>query len=509
MRPAGPATLGRPRRKDGPGAQLAAAGDGVGALAGVVSAIRAALLVLGLLQASCSAGGDSASPAPAGSSLVLEDVTVVDGESALPRPGMSVVITDGTIAQVAPAGAVAIQRGWRVQRLPGRFILPGLVDTHAHVTFLRDPDRFAGYDRATSERILKILLAHGITLVLNPAAPESDAVELRDAIAAGRVLGPRMLTAGRPIDRGADCDADEVRAEVERQVGTGVDYVKVYARMPPHLIRAATEVAHAHGVRVVGHLDAASPEQAVEAGIDAITHGSSWTPGLLPPERQEPYLNRRREVGAIRARIDWLAWVNLDGAEIRGSIQAVARTRTPLTPTLIAYVTKFRGRDPRYRNGPYLRVAPREVLDTWKGALGSWTDEDFERGAAVWPRVLELVKRYYDAGALLATGSDFPNPFVVPGAGLHDEMELLVQAGIPPAEVIRIATRNGAEALGRLAETGTVAVGKRADLVVLDADPTADIASIRSIEKVFLGGKEYSPRELLREAGVDAAAGSR
>jgi imidazolonepropionase-like amidohydrolase len=277
--------------------------------------------------------------------------------------------------------------------------------------------------------------------------------------------------------------------------------------MPPHLIRAAAEAAHARGLRVVGHLDATSPEQAVAAGIDAITHAATWTPGLLRPERRESYLKRIREVGHMRARIDWLAWLDLNGLETQRSIQAVARTRTPLDPTLIAYVAKFRGRDTRYRDSPYLRVAPQEVLDTWQGALSYLTDEDFERGTIVWPRLLELVKRYYDAGALLATGSDFPNPLVIPGASLHDEMELLVQAGISPAEVMRIATRNGAEALRLLAETGTVAVGKRADLVVLDADPTTDIANIRRIEKVFLGGQEYSPRELLRQARVGATPG--
>ncbi len=436
-------------------------------------------------------------------------MTIVDGEGTPPRPGMTIVIAQGRIAQVASTDHVVIQRGWRVLRLPGRFVLPGLIDTHAHVTFLRDPENFAGYDRATSERILKILLAHGITTVLNPAAPDAAAVELRDDIANGLVLGPRMLTAGRPINWGADRDPEDVRVEVRRQASVGVDYIKVYSRMPPHLIRAAAEEAHAHGLRVVGHLDATSPEQAVAAGIDAITHGATWTPGLLPPERRDGYLKRRREVGHMRARIDWLAWMDPNCPEIQRSIQAVATTRTPLDPTLIAYVTKFRGRDPRYRNSPYLRVAPTEVLDTWQGALSYWTDADFERGAVVWPRMLELVKRYHGAGALLTTGSDFPNPLVIPGASLHDEMELLVQAGIPPAEVVRIATRNGAEALGLLSEAGTVAVGKRADLVVLDADPTADIANIRRIETVFLGGREYSPGELFRQAGVGATPVSR
>ncbi|KAF1708668.1 hypothetical protein CSC73_08210 [Pseudoxanthomonas sacheonensis] len=463
---------------------------------------RVVVLALLLAHIGCAPTAEvDRSPSPA-VAIVLEDVTLFDGESVAPRTGMSVVVSQGKIVQVARTQDVSILPGWRVQRLHGSFVLPGLFDTHAHVTFLREPNTFSGYDAATSERILKILLAHGITTILNPAAPEEPAVQLRDAIAAGQVLGPRMLTAGPPINWSEEKTPDQVRAEVNRQADAGVDYIKVYARMPPSLVRAATDAAHARGLRVVGHLQATSPEEAVAAGIDAITHGATWTTGLLPEERRNAYLKRQQQVGFMRSRIDWLNWIDLDSAQVQGSIQAVARSRTPLDPTLIAYVTKFRGRDPRYRNSPYLDVAPREVLATWDGWLDDWPDEEFARGAAAWPRMLELVKRYYDAGALLTTGSDFPNPYVIPGAGLHDEMELLVQAGIPPAEVIRIATRNGAESLRLLGETGTVAVGKRADLVVLGADPTADINNVRKIKIVFLGGREYSPVELLEQAGV-------
>jgi imidazolonepropionase-like amidohydrolase len=464
------------------------------------------LALLGLffiLQTGCSSGATEDAKARHGVTLVLRNATLIDAEGGPARKGMSVAIRDGKIVRIEKSELLRLQPGWQVESLDGQFLLPGLIDTHAHVTFLRDPEHFAGYDRATTERILKILLAHGITTIRNPAAPEAEAVALREDIRAGRVIGPRMLTAGRPIDWKDEHTPEEVRMEVDRQADLGVDYIKVYAKATPRLLRAVTDAAHARGLRVVGHLQATTPEQAVDAGIDAITHGATWTTTLLPAGRRDAYRARGRDVGGLRARIDWLGWVDLDGPEIQGSVRAVSATRIPFDPTLIAYVTKLRGRDPRYRNSPYLGVAPKEVLQTWDGWLDDWSASDIDRGAAVWPRMLALVKRYYDAGALLTTGSDFPNPYVIPGAGLHDEMALLVEAGIPPADVLRIATRNGAESLGILDEIGTIAVGKRADLIVLRADPTRDIANIRRISKVYLGGRALLPARLLQEAGVN------
>lgn len=455
-----------------------------------------------LLQPGCFPGATEDADARQGVTLVLRNATLIDADGGPTRKGMSVVIRDGHVVRIEKSELLRLQPGWQVESLEGQFLLPGLIDTHAHATFLRDPEHFAGYDRATTERILKILLAHGITTIRNPAAPEAEAVALREDIRAGRVIGPRMLTAGRPIDWGNEHTPEEALTAVDRQAAFGVDYIKVYAKTTPRLLRAFTDAAHARGLQVVGHLQATTPEQAVDAGIDAITHGATWTTALLPTARREAYRARSRAVGGLRARIDWLAWVDLDGPEIQGSVRAVAASRIPLDPTLIAYVTKFRGRDPRYRNSPYLGVTPDEVLKTWDGWLDDWSASDIERGAAVWPRMLALVKRYYDAGALLTTGSDVPNPYVIPGAGLHDEMALLVEAGIPPADVLRIATRNGAESLGMLDEIGTIAVGKRADLIVLRADPIRDIANIRRISKVYLNGKAFLPARLLHEAGV-------
>ncbi len=132
--------------------------------------------------------------------------------------------------------------------------------------------------------------------------------------------------------------------------------------------------------------------------------------------------------------------------------------------------------------------------------MRDWTPADFRRGHAAMEKMLALVKLYFDSGVLLTVGSDEPNPWIVPGPSLHREMALLVQAGIPRGEVLKMATSNAAKALGIEAESGTIAPGKRADLVLLSEDPTVEISNTDDIVWVMKDGVRYDPKKLLSEA---------
>jgi imidazolonepropionase-like amidohydrolase len=200
----------------------------------------------------------------------------------------------------------------------------------------------------------------------------------------------------------------------------------------------------------------------------------------------------------MRARISWLEWLDLDGPAVDSMLTALHARRISVDPTLVAYHTKFWWRDSIYQRDPEAGLSP-EVLENWR-VLGmptaDWRADEFDRAQAAWPKMLALVARMHRAGVRLTTGSDLASPWVIPGVGLHQELALLVSAGIPPAEVLRMATRNGAEALGLLAQTGTVEQGKRADLLVLDADPLRDIRNTRRIRQVIVGGRVLQPGEL-------------
>lgn len=434
----------------------------------------------------------------------LVGVTVIDGLGHPPTANQVVVIRDGRIAEVTSADGWQAPRGVQAIQLPRRFVMPGLIDTHAHVTILPlagDGSAAPRMDRADSERVLRTLLGFGITTVRNPAAPAADGVALRRGTASGEIVGPRIVTAGDALSRTrasfgpfvATPDEASVRQEIQRQAALGVDAVKVYATLPPELVQAAIEEAHAHGKTVIGHLQRTTWTEAARLGIDAITHGAPWSAAYLPEGERDDYR------GGLKDRLAWLEKVDFDGPEIQEVIALLAEARIPVDPTLIAYHTKFYGDDPQHLENPELHLAPAASREAWEAStfVDDWTPEDFARARQAWPRVLELTRRLHEGGVPLTAGSDLPNPWVIPGVSLHQELRLLHDAGIPPLEVLRIATHNGAIALGLGDEVGSVEPGKAADLIVLAADPTALLSNTRAISHIFLGGRFFDPAALL------------
>ena len=176
-------------------------------------------------------------------------------------------------------------------------------------------------------------------------------------------------------------------------------------------------------------------------------------------------------------------------------VREVARRRIPIDPTLIAFETKLRGDDPFYTASPDLALLPEPIFASWRSGTftSGWTPGDYARGRAQWSKLLELVRVYDEEGVPLLVGSDLPNPWVVTGASLHRELELLASVGLPPLRVITMATRNAAEAFGWGDDAGTLEPGKRADLVVLGADPLDDSRNTRRIEAVYVAGRRLEP----------------
>ncbi|HMB91014.1 MAG TPA: amidohydrolase family protein [Rhodothermales bacterium] len=458
------------------------------------------LLLILLLLLSCQ---DPRTPV-AGSALVLLGVTVIDGTGHPPQPNRTVVIQDDRIVAIDSAGTFAFSEETEVLDLAGYFLLPGFIDMHAHVTILptkEDGTLARSYDRVASEQVLRMLLAAGITTVRNPAAPTEDGIALREAIAAGEIAGPRIFTAGRALNRVAGSfgpfvatpDEEQVREVVRRQAAAGVDFVKVYGALPPALVEVAIDEAHAHGLHVIGHMQRTSWTQAARFGIDAITHGAPWSAAYLPEALQDSYR------GTMKDRIVWLENIDLDGPAIQEMLDALAEHHVTIDPTLIAYHTKFWDQDPRYRANPDLSSVPTPIREGWQRSTftSDWTDAAFERAQAAWPKMLDLTRRLHERGILLTAGSDLPNPWVIPGVSFHQELLLLNEAGIPSMDVLQIATCHGAIALGVDDEVGTIAVGKRADLVVLAADPLMDIRNTQAVNLVLKNGTPYHPATLL------------
>ena len=394
--------------------------------------------------------------------IILEGATVIDGTGDLPKPNTTIVINESRIAYLSSDTAnnydLNFSAAKNVINLTGKYIIPGLFDMHAHVANVRKNS----YNQNESEYMLRMLLTHGVTTIRNPGGPTEQSVALRENVSEGKIVGPQIFTAGQLlntpqipvpfVERQVQTEQD-VRQEVRTQAAVGVDYVKLYVGLTPELVQAAINEAHSNGIKVIGHLYLTSWTDAANLGIDALTHGVPVSPFLLSEANQQRFL----EAGDHPFNhFLWLDLVDLNGDEIREMINALVNNNIPVDPTLDIYEAMVK---------------------------------EEPQNQYLWPKVLQLTKMLYENGVTLLSGSDIPNFELVPGVSLHHELEILVEAGIPSLEVIKIATRNGAQALGIEEDVGTIEPGKQADMIVLSDNPVEEINNTKKIEAVINNGQ--------------------
>ena len=426
-------------------------------------------------------------------------VNIIDGYGRGFEKNMIIIVKEGKIVEVGKVGNVTVGKSTKEIKAHGKWVIPGLIDMHAHVTVLPVDSNLSiieKYDFEASRQALKTMLDFGITTVRNPAAPTADAIELRDLVKNGTIPGPTIYTTGYALNRtkaffgpfAATVTEDQIREEVRNQVEQGVDFIKVYGSLKPEQIRIAIDEAHKHGKKVIGHLQNTSWTEATQLGIDFITHAAPWNVEYLPKVHQAGY--RPTFIG----RLFWLEHVDYTDAPIQEMIDLMATNQVSVDPTLIAFHTKFWGDDKRYTDSKHLDLAPELVTSIWKRTTftDGWTAEDYARAKQQWKKLTDLTLLMHNRGVLITAGSDFPNPWVVPGISLHQEMELMAEAGIPNNEVIKIATLNGAKALGIEQSTGSITKDKDADLVFLNSNPLENIKHTRDIDFVLKKGKRIT-----------------
>ena len=401
--------------------------------------------------------------------LVLQGATLIDGTGTSPKTDAVITIHNNKITAVANQNAYQYNSSndsnrsptnERVFNLTGKYIIPGLFDTHAHVAGVRKNS----YNHTRSDNMLGMLLNYGVTTVRNPGGPTNESVHLKEEVLNGSLKGPEIFTAGRllntpeipvPFVEKQVTTKEQVREEVRNQAAAGVDYIKLYVGMKPELVKAAIVEAHSHGIKVIGHLYLTSWTDAANLGIDFLTHGVPVSPFLLPEDEQRIY---NRTGGGPFDHSLWLDLVDLNSTEIKDMIESLVQNQIPVDPTLSIYEAIFKGGIPDPQNEQR------------------------------WSKVLQLTKMMHDRGVKILSGTDIPNFELVAGESLHHELELLVEAGINTSEVIKIATRNGAEALDLINQTGTIEPGKQADILILSANPIEDIANTKRIDAVISNG---------------------
>jgi imidazolonepropionase-like amidohydrolase len=397
---------------------------------------------------------------------------LIDGTDAPPVEDAVVVVQGGRIAAVGPRARVSIPPGIPRVDARGQTMIPGLWDMHVHFEQVEWP---------------AAQLAAGVTTARDVGNELELAVALRDAIRDGRAPGPRLLLAGlvdgAPDGLGVQLAGtpDEARGVVRRYHDAGFQQIKIYQSVPPPLVSVIATEAHGLGMTVTGHVPTGMDAfQFVAAGADQINHiGFVLVSMTRPPQPGQP-----------RTPVD------LASAEAQRAIAFLKEHHTVIDPTLARSEENAHPKDSLLSvYEPGAAKAPPELADVLN-ASGSPADGAARRMAGL-ARALPIVKALRDSGIPIVAGTDL----VVPGHSIARELELEVRGGFTPLEALQAATIVPARAMGLAAESGTIEPGKRADLVLLDGDPLANISAVRQVHAVVTAGRMYLPAPLWRAAG--------
>jgi imidazolonepropionase-like amidohydrolase len=403
--------------------------------------------------------------------LVLSGGTLIDGTGAAPVADSVVIIEKDRIVAAGPRSQVKLPKGATVVDARGKYILPGLWDMHAHMFQVEFGPAY---------------LAAGVTTVRDVGSEFEFVTTMRDALKQGRGLGPDMLLAGYIEGRGTGAvidfevaTPDEARAVVRRYKSAGFEQIKIRDRIKLDLLKAIADEAHALGMTLTGHVPASmNARKAVEAGQDQISHINFIAPVIVP-----------RPAASGQG-------FDFDAPGVKQAIQFFIDHKTVIDPTL-AYMEMFS----RSKNKPiatfepaFARVPP-EYAEHMNNIGVAPESEKLWR--SMFERFVAIVGALHKAGVPIVAGTDV----VVPGHSLHRELELFVMAGFTPMEAIQAATIVPARVMKKDKDVGTLEAGKRADLIVVDANPLESISNIRKLRWVVSRGRIFDCDKLWQAAG--------
>ena len=477
-----------------------------------------ALMILFPLLFSCSSTRQESEEGQ--KALVFTHAVIIDAAGGPNKTDMTVVIAGDRITDIKKTGKTRLPKGAQVIDATGKFLIPGLWDMHAHYYD-------AGY--------LPLFIANGVTGVRIMWGSPYD-FKQREEIAKGSLIGPRMIIGSplidgpKPVWPGSISVSNEVEArQVVRQVKEiGYDFVKIYQLLPREAYFAIADESRKQGISFAGHLPSSiSATEASNAGQRSIEHLASMSLGILlacsskeeelRKEREKAFKGVSRQQPRTRSQLEaYRSFTNkvletYDDEKASALFAFFVKNSTWQCPTLIVLRSYRYLDDKNFSNDARLKYMPKAERESWElknnPSVSSNTAEDWAIEKKVYQKELEIVGAMRRAVVKFLAGTDAGNPFCFAGFSLHDELGLLVQAGLTPMEALQAATYNAAEFLGLTDSLGTIEAGKIADLVVLDANPIDDIANTRKIAAVVVDGKYY-PRSSLDEmlAKIEALA---
>ncbi len=434
--------------------------------------------------------------------LALEHVRLIDGTGAAPQEDMTILVDHGKIASVDRAAAhKPYPSGAKVLDLTGKTVIPGLVGMHEHMFYplpARPHDGMPLYGEM-ADSAPRLYLAGGVTTARTGGSlePYTD-LELKRAIDAGQIAGPKLDVTGPYLEGKGTfaiqmhelADADDAARTVDYWIGEGVTSFKAYNFLTADELKAAIDRAHAHGIKVTGHLCSIGFRQAASLGIDNLEHGLTVDTEFFPGKKSD-------ECPSSRAVAEYMEKnIAPDGPEVQAMIRDLVAHHVAITSTLAIFETFEPNRPPMERENAALHTLNLSSANDYLATRASVADRAHARALQM---EMRFERAFVAAGGLLMAGCD-PTGYggVLPGFGDQRNIELLVEAGFTPIEAIRIATLNGATYLGRDASVGSIAPGKSADIIVLAGNPAQNINDIEKVDTVFKDGIGYDPAKLIQ-----------
>jgi Amidohydrolase family len=422
--------------------------------------------------------------------VALEHVRLFDSEQATIREDQTVVVQGERITMAGPFAAVSFPKDAEIVDGTGKTLVPGLFDMHAHAQ--------------ARDGILNI--ASGVTTIRDMGNDIDELRHLQDQWENGTAIGPRVWKAGfidghgpfqAPTGLYADT-AEEAQAAVNRYADLGYVQIKLYSSLNPEFVPGIVKTAHARGLRVSGHIpNGMIASQFVEDGADEIQHINFIFLNFLANKVKDTRTPERfTAVGANAAKLD------LQSKEVNDFIALLLQHHTTVDVTLATFEGMFTGRPGKVSPdfAPVLDRLPAQVQRAaYSGGLPV-TEENDQLYKDSYQAMLRMTKRMYDAGIPILAGTD-----ATAGIMLHRELELEVEAGIPPVKALQIATFNAARLLKQEKDLGSIVPGKRADLLLVEGNPAEHISDIRRCRLVIKNGVFYNSADLYSAAGIKPA----